>query len=1014
MPHVSDYRLFFLGIPRIEGDGRPIDLSSAKSIALLGYLAVTDGPILRERLLDLLWPSSSPDAARKNLRNTLWSIRKALGETAIVGDDQSLQLNPSLWTDVRELRRAAADLAAIGQTPAASDIYRGPFLDGLALDDAPDYEIWLTSQREQLAQTELRVLADRAQAEAAQGDWEAVIRTASRALSYDNLQEPMYRALMQAYAQLGARDQALKVYASLKVVIERELGVEPLAESTALRDAILKGEYDQPRPATADRYKRKTSQSEAYRQSPFVGREQDRAALGAVLRNVEKGRAQVVVLSGELGIGKSRLWQEWARALPEGTSILETRCLESTQRLPLAPVVELLRESPLEPVLSGPHPRLARVWLTEVARLAPELCTRDTAGPTATTALPPEEERRRLFEALTRAVEELATPIVLFVDDVQWADSATIDWLDYAVHRLSDTPLLLVLALRPEDTPEPLARLLARWTREGIATRHGLVRLSQQESEQLAGALGVDPSAAGRIFSKSAGNPYFMLELIRALPNDDLPPGLAELLHARLERLPETTRQVLQAAAVLDAGYDFATLRQTSGRGEEETVDAVDVLVHVGILQERDKDYAFTHPLVGEVVRQGLSGARRAFLHRRAARAMERTFGARPGPGAGSIAAHYAQGGEPQQAARFAEMAAEHALSLAAPAEAAAFYRQALEWEPTAARHLGLGRALFREGDLIQARGAFDASMQESLNSGDRRGAGRAALAVAETFFPSGLFEEGNRWVEKAVELIGDQQDPELHALAHLLRGVSESDRGNLERAQKQLAEGARHAQEHSLYAPGGRLNFMLGNVLAESGDIAGALESYCRSLESAERAGDEFQQALALNNLAYHSVLAGDLAAAHRYVDDGLALADTRALRVPLQHLYSTAGEIALAERDWGKAEDWFERGITEAERNENVREVANYRANLALAAQGRDDLDAAVGLLESARQGAAPVTDRHLKIKIDLALAELYQRRGERAAAREALARAERQLATSPRRLQQEWAARLRKQLA
>jgi tetratricopeptide (TPR) repeat protein len=144
-------------------------------------------------------------------------------------------------------------------------------------------------------------------------------------------------------------------------------------------------------------------------------------------------------------------------------------------------------------------------------------------------------------------------------------------------------------------------------------------------------------------------------------------------------------------------------------------------------------------------------------------------------------------------------------------------------------------------------------------------------------------------------------------------------------------------------------------------------------------------------NNASYHAILLGDLAAARHHVQIGLALAEELALPITHQWLFSTSGEIALAEQKWEEAETWFTRGLAEAERYGNPEMAAGCRANLGLAARGRGDLDQALVLLEEARQMAPAL---QLKTQIDLWLADLYLQRGERAAAREALARAEAQL--------------------
>ncbi len=693
---------------------------------------------------------------------------------------------------------------------------------------------------------------------------------------------------------------------------------------------------------------------------------------------------------------------------------LEARCLQSTQTLPLSPIIELFRNRQVTQQLVEASSGIAPIWRDEVALLIPEIRIAAKMQPTAST-LPVDEERHRLFEALTQCLLSFgATPVVIFVDDAHWADAATLDWLDYLAHRFENQPLMLVAAYRTEDAPTSLVRLIAGWGREGLTRRLPLERLRLDQSVALIESLGGDPGLATRALTQSAGNPYFLIELLRA-PAGDIPAALNDLVRARLEALPDAARQVAQAAAVLEPDFDFAALRRTSGRDEEETVLALDTLIRANVLAERNHHYDFAHPLVAAIVRDGLSGARRAFLHRRAGETLEAAAAGRLAPIAARLAEHFAHAGDSARAARYADLAAEHALTLASPNAATDFYRRAIELAPTPTRQMGLGRALLRASNLSDAQQAFRAALSGFEAAGDRPGAARACLELAETYFPAGRFDEGTQWMQQALGYLGDVADPESHALAHLLLGNSGFNRGELsDESEKQVREAARIAAENGLPHIGGRAHFILGNLLAQRGNFADALQAYREAITQAQVTGDDYQQALGYNNLAYHALLAGDLTTARQSAKQGLALAEARALRLPLQYLYSTHGEIALAEKNWTQAEEWFQRGLAESQAHGNREQAANYRANLALAARGRGDLDSALVFLEEAQRQAAALTAPHLQTQIDLWLAELYLERGERTAANEALGRAAARLKDGTRRKLIEWAQRLRRQLS
>jgi DNA-binding SARP family transcriptional activator len=1026
---MSQLRLHFLGAPHFEHNNKPAPIRAAKAVAALAYLAVNRAPQSRERLIGLLWAESTDDAARKNLRNTLWTIRKALGDDIFAdGEDEHLLLSENVWLDVREFEDAADT-----SSEHALALYDGALLDGFALPDAPDFEIWHTTERERLAELYLHTLAAQVEEARARGEWQTVIALARRALESDNLQEPMHGVLMEAHARLGERAEALRQYDALHAILQRELGVEPLRETEKLRQQILDGNFAVAAPRVAVRVAKRPPVLGDEPRAPFVGRREERAALDEELQRAESGAARVILLSGEVGIGKSRLWQEWSSSLSPDVTVFETHALEATRHLLFAPLAEFFSRPAIMPRLLAPSSKLPRIWLAELTRVVPELRAELPAPPVAAgrtlplpPALPLAEDRARIYEAFTQSLFALpatAAPIVFFMDDVHWADDATMDWLDYFVHSVNDDhrghehALLVVLAYRPEDAPAHLVHVSASWGRENLARRIELPRLTSEESARLLNALVSDPALKenlrARLQAQSAGNPYFLIELTRAAPAQ-VPLVLSELIRARLDKLPETARQVLQAAAVLEPDFEFTALRRTSGRDEEETLDALDTLLNASVLVERGGEYMFAHPLVATVVRQSLSGARRAFLHRRAAEALETTHAGRVEPIAARLATHYVEAGEPSKAAHYFESAAERALAVAAPSAAAEFYRQAIDLENTPARQMGLGQALMQQGDVAGVNRALQNALDGSVAHADAHGAAEASLALAQAAFGEGRADQVVQWVEKSQSFLDHDADPELHARAHFLLGASRrTTEETLAEAESNLTEAAHLATENDLPDLVASVRFELGNMLAESGDLDGAIDAFQDSIAVAELSGNKFQIILGHNNAAYHALLLGDLERAHQHVATALQLAESEEIRMPLQYLYSTRGEIALAEDKWDEAEEWFQRGMAEAERNGNVVQAANYRLNVGLAARGRGDLDGAIILIDAAREQARQLTAPHLQAQIDLWLTEVYLQRSERAAANEALRRVEAHLAHSDRMRLKEWASRLREQL-
>jgi DNA-binding SARP family transcriptional activator len=1008
-------RLRLLGPPLIDCNEQPVTLTAAKALALLTYLAAQPQPQSRERLLALLWPESSEEAARKNLRNTLWQIRTALGDAVIQGE-QRLAIHEDVWIDLRVFLRAHDEATRTNGSRAGYQtmlrLWRGPLLEGLTLHEAPEFELWLTTERERLHELHLHTLHELAGIYRTAGRWRDVARVARRALALDPLQEPMHQALIEAHARRGDRAAALRQYDSLRAVLDRELGVEPLAQTEQLREAALNGDLLSAAPATPDLLATAAAHADKVRQ-PFIGRDEALAIFDQTWAQIQAGRARVVLLLGEAGIGKSRLWETWADRIGSVAPVLATGCLPATQHLPFAPLIELLRGPTLRARLATLARLTPPLWLTDIVRVAPELA--DTLPAVAPpTRLSPAEEQRRVFEALVQGLSPTASqPLILFIDDLHWADQATLDWLVYLLHRARDLPLLLVAACRPDET-DSLTALIASWERAGQLVRIALDRLSRSESQALVTALGGDLERIDALYAQSAGNPYFLIELLHAEPGS-VPATITELIAQRLTQLSDVTRQVIQAAAVLQPEISFALLQRTSGRGDDETLDALDTLLRAGLLVEHGGRYAFGHPLVGHVVEGSLGEARRRILHRRAAATWEQTNAARLPAVAGYLARHYQEAGEAARAARYAELAGAHALDVAAPAEAEHFYAQAAALEATPARLYGLGIARYRRSNPDGARDALMAAEQACLAQDDRVGAARAALEIARSYRATGQVDAVVVWVQRGLADLKEVYDPATQALAAYLLGANErAAGGSLTAAADWLSEARELAAAG--YAPDLLPGILieLGNAYAEQGELPSAIACYHELIEHAQTAKDELAEVIGYNNAAYHSLLAGDLAAARTLAERGIALATQYDLPLAEQWLASTRGEIALAEDDPDTAESWFQRGMQTAGSYGNTAQVAGYKANLARVARARGQLDAARSWLEDARTDITALTAPYLQAQLDLWLAELHIAQGEHHAAQALVEQVEQRAESDSFRQIRTWLVQLREELA
>lgn len=995
---MSTTEILLLGPHQVLHQGRLAHISSTKAVALLGFLVAHERPQSRERLMDLLWSDSLPQAARKNLRNLLWGLRRQIGSGTILTEGENVSLSDSIWSDVRTLRDAAAARTTLDSTEleAVITLYRGTFLQGLSVGDAPEFELWLAAEREALQDHYLQLLETNIDRSSQSGDWNGVADAARLALAQDGLREGMHRALMQAYARLGRRSEAIQQYEKLRATLESEMGMAPLPETMALYESIRHGELDSlaTTPVTTGGSGKVGSTlpgDDRRTPAPFIGRQEELHRLDAMLANIASSGLRVALLTGEVGIGKSRLWQEWSARLGGGLAIVTANCLQATQTHPLAPIVAMLRRDPLADRLRLESSGISPVWLAELSRLMPELRQYHADLPMPI-ALQPAEERMRLYEAITQAMLACERPmLLLIIDDLHWADQATLDWLAYFVDHARQHSIMLVAAFRPDEAPAAETYLLADWHRQGLAERISLGPLGLEDTRRLLGDIGADVNRSEELLERSAGNPYFLIELSQ-VPSGSAPASLRQLLLARLTQLPPNAAKLLGAASVIDAGIEFDVLEAVAGLSTEETLETVELLLGHGLLQEEGSQLRFVHSFVAELLREELSVARRRLLHRRTAQVLEQVKADHLPRIAGELAEHYAEAGDPLRAADFAEMAADRALEWAAPDEAVGWFQKAMAWAPNLSRLMGLGEALRAQGDNVAAQELLLRAVEGYERKGDKEAMARACLALAASYMISGQREKVISWASRVLEDLDDQLDTRHLAYAHFWKGAGLlSSSPQFAGAEFHLNRATQLSARPDLTEISLQSRFELGNLLSMRGRLPEAIDCFAAVANDARLANIPVQQTLALNNQAYNEHLIGDLDAARKHMDAALQLDDQYAFLHMRQFLYSTSGEIALASGEFDQAEQWLNRSIEEASAVGNVVQIANATARLGQLAQLRGDLDTALVLIQEARRKLAGESDRFLQAKMALWQSDLHQARGEMAAAAEALDAAE-----------------------
>ncbi|MFL5704884.1 MAG: ATP-binding protein, partial [Ktedonobacteraceae bacterium] len=803
---MGNLRFTLLGPPEVRHADQLLLFSTRKEFALLIYLAVEGRIHLRKTLSELFWPEGDARHGRAALRITLLHLRHLLGEGAGVdpashllttGDTLGLDFTSDVELDLHTLHEAwtlacasthtalampeDARRSLLGQLQRAISIVHGEFLEGFSLRDAPAFDDWAQLQCEywHLRTSEIFDRLSKLQFEA--GELAPAIETVNRWLVLAPLHEEAYQRLMRLHFAAGDRYAALHAYDVCRARLSTYMQTEPTPETVGLASRMRAVAPPRRKEAHALHMTPGALSPALLLDGPFLGRTTELSLLIEAYHATQRGQTQIVLLEGEAGIGKTRLAKEFlAWAEMEGADVLQGRAFETGSRLPYQLVIEALR--PRIERENAPDDLLSDTWLAELARLLPELGDRypDLPAPQGDKSV----ARNRLFEAVARLLQALAkrTPLVFFIDDVQWADTASLDVFHYLARSWSEgaTPALLLLTLplgtrglRPE-----LDEWRASMERTVPLTHLPLDRLTPEDILRLLQALeGAGSKGGGRaadlerfgqwLFAETEGQPFYLMETLKVLlergalasrPSEEggwtldvtaalehetvrrgfFPPSVREVIVARLDRLTPNAFALLVAGAVLGQGTTFERLCQVADLTEENGLSALDEVLHSGLLHESEREggpvtagrYVFAHQKIRAVVYAEAGEARRRIFHRRALQALQAT--AAP---AAELAYQALSAGLTEPAFHWSLVAGDEAMRVSAVRDALTFYEQARHLLVERVHRLGLltmlpasdvehlyihlGRAYELNAEWEKARTAYTSMLAYAREAGE-------------------------------------------------------------------------------------------------------------------------------------------------------------------------------------------------------------------------------------------------------------------------------------------------------
>ncbi len=672
-------------------------------------------------------------------------------------------------------------------------------------------------------------------------------------------------------------------------------------------------------------------------QGTFVGRQRELADLKAALDDAIAGRGRLAMLVGEPGIGKTRTAQELASyAETLSAQVWWGRCYEEEGAPPYWPWLQLLRS-----YIQRQTPEQLQLEMgsgaADIAEILPELREKlpDLEPPAN---LEPEQARFRLFNSITTFLRNAAQsqPLMLVLDDLHWADRSSLLLLEFLAREIHSSPLMVLGTYRDVEVSRrhPLSESLGSLIREQPFLRVQLPGLAEPEVEQLiqrASAVNPPPGLSATIHRRTEGNPLFVGEIIRMLPDEGqgesqdylthIPEGVRDAIGRRLNRLSEECNQVLTTASVVGREFDFKLLSSLNSEGNEDRVlEAFEEALAARVIEEPPGTvgrYQFTHALIQETLVQELSTTRRARLHARIGQALEELYGAGAEPHAGELAHHFSEAEMilgPEKLVHYSRLAGDQALSTYGWEEAEFHFRRALEGkqislnspEPakdaeTAGLLFGLGRAQVGVFPLYRVREAVG-TLNRAFTYYDEAGDIDSALAVALCpIIGVGIGRRGGRaqMIERAMKLMPSNFREEGRLLSDygLALGVQEGDDSGAQAALNRALEIARREGDAPLEM---RTLCNAARVDAHQGRPHEALKKSLLALELAPRADDLAAEADAHYQAGNHLITLGDPEAARYH------LLATSAPAVRANDYYSTLNILVINIRLSMLAGDW------------------------------------------------------------------------------------------------------------
>lgn len=765
----------FLGNFEILVDGLSIDIPARKAQTLLAFLIMhRSGQHRREKLAGMLWPDSDEASARSKLRYALWQLRNSVGDEYFSADKITISLNPDadIWLDCDFFQNKDPGSQTSNNLEEIAALYLGGFLPGF-------YEDWILLERDRLRASFDLIIAQLIERLYGENLWSDVIEWSEKWISFGQSPEKAYQAIMAAQSQSGDKASAINTYLRLEQVLDEELGVDPSEASRQMYDDILNDKQPVFRsgissggviitaPTPGARPSTVTFDEDASPET-FVAREKEIEWLLSKLHASLDGEGQLALVLGDAGQGKTALLKNFARAAQEtdeelvityatceafsgiGDPYLPLRNIlgllcgdvaakqtpgvinqENAQRLwdliPLTAQVLLREGRDLLDTFINSDALLRRAhsytlehpaWLAELDN---EIQTRSDRP------LPLNvdhgDSRKDLNDQYVRVMQEISQshPLILILDDMQWADPGSLSLLFHLARRITHFPILIIGSYRPADIARkddlhPLAELLPEFARLFGDLE---INLNQSDLESrrkfIDEYIDSEPNTFNADFRQSlylqtAGQPLFTIELLRQMQEENsivkdlqgrwepvgelswesMPAKVEAVIENRINRLSPTLREILNVASIEGEEFTGEVIAAVIGESEVKVINHLSReltrqhrLVQVSEVKrvgnQRLSIYRFQHNLFQKFIYDNLDLAEKSYLHERTGKALELIYGNDTGLIASQLALHFEYSGMMNKAIDYLLLAGRNAKRVSAYDEAVSLLDHGLE-----------------------------------------------------------------------------------------------------------------------------------------------------------------------------------------------------------------------------------------------------------------------------------------------------------------------------------------------